>query len=553
MEIKVVSSLEKICGPRLESLKEITLITALPGETVSFQFAVNTEEVPIYAQPELVSPFQDNAKLYAVKNVIMDFAKADSAKDDTDYLSSENGLMPDLLMPINNQNGYVMPQNKCIVVWCEVAVPKEIKSGEYDITFIMKCTHTENVKQCFELRKTVTVSVLSQELPQQSTMVTQWLHTDCIADIYQTPIYSEEHWQLIEKYVKTAAELGINMILTPVLTPPLDTAIGCRRPCTQLVRIEKIGEKYIFDFSLLKRWIELSLKNGIQYFEISHLFSQWGLEYSPNIRIKENGTEQFLFGWDVKASDVRYQQFLSQFLPALLEFFKAEGVDKQCVFHISDEPSIQHLPAYKNAYDIVKPLLGDAMHMDAISEIDFYETGLIEMPVCASDKIDDFIEKKVDNLWVYYCCVQGSKVGNRYLSMPSYRNRILGLQMYKYKIKGFLQWGYNFYYSRYSLYKINPYVTTSADGAFPSGDAFSVYPGEHGPLKSLRAVVFKEALQDIEVCKLLEQYIGHEKVVELIEKEAGMTLTFSEYPRNSEFITSLMEKMKRMIREYQAC
>lgn len=553
MEIKIVSSLEKICGPYLESLKEITFITALPGETVSLQFAVNTEEIPIYAQPELVSQFGDATRLYAVKNVIMDFAKADDAKDDRNYLSDESGVMPDLLLPISKQNGYVMPQNKCIVVWCEINIPKDIKSGEYDVTAIMKCRHIGEPERGFELRKTVTVSVLSQELPQQSTVFTQWFHADCIADVHQVPIYSEEHWVLIEKYIKMAAELGINMLLTPVLTPPLDTAVGWQRPCIQLVQIEKIGEKFIFDFSLLKRWITIALKNGIQYFEVSHLFSQWGLEYSPNIRVKENGAEQLLFGWHVKASDVRYKQFLSQFLPALLEFLKAEGIDKQCVFHISDEPSIQHLPAYKAAYDIVKPLLGEVAHMDAVSDIDFYETGLIEMPVCASDKIDAFIEKQVENLWVYYCCVQGSKVGNRYLSMPSYRNRILGLQMYKYKIKGFLQWGYNFYYSRYSLYKINPYATTSADGAFPSGDSFSVYPGEDGPLKSLRAVVFKEALQDIEVCKLLEQYIGHEKVVELIEKEAGMEITFSEYPQSNEFIVSLMEKVKQMIQSYQAC
>lgn len=481
----------------------------------------------------------------------MDLAKTEQAKEDNDYLSEENGMMPDLLMPIEQQSGYVMPENKCIVIWCEISIPKGIKADEYDVTVVMKCTHVEDAKKHFELRKTMTVSVLSQELPQQSTMFTQWFYADCIADIHQVPIYSEEHWRLIESYIKTAAELGINMILTPVLTPALDTAIGRQRLCTQLVQIEKIGEKYIFDFSLLKRWIAVSLRNGIHYFEISHLFSQWGLEYSPNIRIKENGAEQFLFGWEIKASDIRYKQFLSQFLPALLEFLKAEGIDKQCVFHISDEPNIRHLAAYQAAYDIVKPLLGDMVHMDAVSDIDFYETGLVETPVCASDKIDAFIEKQIENLWVYYCCVQGNKVGNRYLSMPSYRNRILGLQMYKYKIKGFLQWGYNFYYSQYSLFKINPYVTTSANGAFPSGDAFSVYPGEGGPLKSLRAVVFKEALQDIEVCKLLERYIGHEKVVELIEQEAGITITFSEYPRNSEFIVSLMEKMKQMIQSYQ--
>ena len=127
--------------------------------------------------------------------------------------------------------------------------------------------------------------------------------------------------------------------------------------------------------------------------------------------------------------------------------------------------------------------------------------------------------------------------------MPSYRNRILGLQMYKYNVKGFLQWGYNFYYSQCSRKKINPYVTSSADRAFPSGDAFSVYPGDNKPLPSLRVCVFKEALEDMEVCRLLESYIGREKVIEMIDTAAGQPLTFSSYPRNPYFVPELIEKM----------
>lgn len=79
------------------------------------------------------------------------------------------------------------------------------------------------------------------------------------------------------------------------------------------------------------------------------------------------------------------------------------------------------------------------------------------------------------------------------MTMPSYRNRILGLQIYKFNIEGFLQWGYNFYYNQYSLKKINPYIISSADKAFPSGDAFSVYPVTNGAGLSLRANIISSA------------------------------------------------------------
>ena len=132
--------------------------------------------------------------------------------------------------------------------------------------------------------------------------------------------------------------------------------------------------------------------------------------------------------------------------------------------------------------------------------------------------------------------------------MPSFRNRIIGLQLYKYDIKGFLQWGYNFYYSRGSKYELNPYTDTSAGKAFPSGDAFSVYPGKSGPLASLRALVFREALQDIELCRLAEKHIGRAAVIKLIEDEAGAELTFSSYPQSSEYLLRVNARLKELLR-----
>ena len=139
---------------------------------------------------------------------------------------------------------------------------------------------------------------------------------------------------------------------------------------------------------------------------------------------------------------------------------------------------------------------------------------------------------------------------NRFMAMTLARTRALGVQLYKFKIKGFLHWGYNFYNTKLSRKKINPYLTTSSEMAFPSGDAFTVYPATDKPLPSLRLWVFKEALEDIAVCRKLESYIGHDKVVALIDEAAGRNLTFSDYPRNTAFIPNLMEKMLGMIKEY---
>lgn len=535
------------------SLKKIRAVSDFPelfdrycvlsGNSFSYQIVLRSDAPFTFAKVKSVE-CELPTSLYRVDDAVMDFPTVTDDSDD-DYLTKEPGIMPDILTPIDSLSGYYLNNS---TIWVTAHVPEGTSAGEYPIKVIFEMREPlENAT--FEKSVTMTLEVLKIPALQQKTCFTQWFHTDCIASIHNVPVYSDKHWEYIEKYMLLAHELGINTILTPILTPYLDTGIGIRRPSTQLVKIEKNGNAYSFDFALVKKWVDLCKKCGFEYYEISHLFSQWGLKYPPHIVVCENGEEKFEFGVPVEVKDSKYKDFLAQFLPALLEFLKGEGILDNCLFHISDEPMLEHMENYKTAYDMVKEYLGDVKIMDAISNIEFYDAGFINTPVTASDHIEPFLAKNIDNLWTYYCCVQRKEVGNRFLSMPSYRNRILGLQMYKYGIKGFLQWGYNFYYSQYSMTTINPYSNTSALGAFPSGDAFSVYPTENGPIPSLRAVIFREALQDIETCRLLESYIGREKVIELIDSEAGMDITFKNYPRCDDFVPNLIEKMLKMIKE----
>ena len=108
------------------------------------------------------------------------------------------------------------------------------------------------------------------------------------------------------------------------------------------------------------------------------------------------------------------------------------------------------------------------MVIDALSDYAFYEKGLVEHPIPANNHIQPFIDHGVPGLWTYYCCAQGVDVPNRFFAMPSARNRIMGVLMYLYEIRGFLQWGYNFYNSGFSRKHIDPFSDTHADYSFPS-------------------------------------------------------------------------------------
>jgi hypothetical protein len=179
--------------------------------------------------------------------------------------------------------------------------------------------------------------------------------------------------------------------------------------------------------------------------------------------------------------------------------------------------------------------------MDALSNYQFYADGVVDLPIPATNHIEPFIEHDVRPLWAYYCVSQRREVSNRFFHMPSARNRILGAQLYKHDVDGFLQWGYNFWYSQFSAYPVDPYSNTDAGYAFPSGDAFAVYPGEEGPVTSVRFEVFREALQDLRAARLLDSLIGREKTLEILE--AGGEITFSSYPRGADAMLALRARV----------
>jgi hypothetical protein len=223
------------------------------------------------------------------------------------------------------------------------------------------------------------------------------------------------------------------------------------------------------------------------------------------------------------------------------------GIKENCYHHVSDEPRARHLEAYRKARDTVATYIDGAVIFDALSDYSFYENGLVDYPITCVDHIDSFLPHMVENQCVYYCCVPQYIYPNSYIAQPLPRVRILGVLLYKFKIKGFLQWGLNFYNSCGSYSNINPYLTTSSDRRFPSGDPFILYPTKDGAHCSIRGRSTMEAISDLALCKTLEEKIGREKTVALIDECAGFNVKFDEYPKDPSFFATFREKALEML------
>lgn len=539
-----LSSLSKVFADESPVDAPYRRASALLGETFAFQIAYTADhmmkQVRVHVESSLSVPV-------TVRSIGLSPSEMPCYPDhDDNVLRTTPGLYPDPLHPLEDNSITVMA-GQWRSVWVTIELTVLTNPGQYPVKLVFESAEGEQLgEETFELE------VIAAELPKPRLIHTEWFHTDCLATYYKVDIFSEKHWQLIGSFVDTAVKHGMNMILTPLFTPPLDTEIGGERPTVQLVDVTVLGEgnRYEFGFSKLKRWVELCLSKGVEYIEFSHLFTQWGAKHAPKIVATVNGEECRIFGWDTDASAEAYRGFLNQFLPELKLVIKQMGIEKRSYFHVSDEPSMSHLESYLHASDIIHEHLSEYPIIDALSELVFYEKGIVKRPIPSNDHIEAFLQAQVPDLWTYYCCAQYKKVSNRFFNMPSARNRVLGLQLYKFGIQGFLHWGYNFWYSQNSIKKVDPFRVTDALHAFPSGDSFLVYPGEDGPVESIRLEVLYEAQQDLRALELLEQFIGKERTVALLEEGLKQPITFSEYPHSTEWMLSIREKINRTIAEH---
>lgn len=546
VRLKIVSSLAKVFADEepMEYL-ETGKISGFKNEVISFQAAytaVNVVRVN-HANVEIKSPIKDIIRVRRVELVPVGLATFIDA--DANYLRKDPGLFPDLLADLKDSPaGHIcIFSGQWRAVWIDVEPCEQTKAGIYPVEILIKTLDGEVVT-----KRSVNVEIFNAFLPKQELIRTNWFHADCLAEYYNVPVFSDKHWEIIENFVRLAVKRGINMILTPTFTPPLDTAVGKERLTVQLVDVFWDSGKYTFGFTKFDKWVAMCKRCGIEYFEICHLFTQWGAKSAPKVMASVDGEYKRLFGWETAATSDEYKAFLGAYLPALTARLQELNIAEKTYFHISDEPTEENLEDYKAAKSIVEPYLRGFEIIDALSSFEFYKKGVLTKPIPANDHIQPFIDAKVKGLWTYYCIAQYKDVSNLFIAMPSARNRIFGVQLYKYDIEGTLQWGYNFYKSQYSGYNIDPYAVTDADGFTPGGDAFQVYPGKGGiPEDSIRIMVTQQAIYDLRALKMLEKLTSREYVMEIIEGSLSQPITFSAYPKTDAYIFALRDRVNKEI------
>ena len=414
---------------------------------------------------------------------------------DTDGLGCIPGWVPD---PLFDEDRLVLAPNETHAFWITVRPERSAAPGEYSVGILLK-PETGRAQ-----RRRVSIRLHDIRLAgRRGFRVSHWFYVDALMDWYDTNDFDRRFWSILPAYIQNAVAHGQDTLYVPVFTPPLE---GVRRP-SQLLAVTRTGrDRYRFDWRDVRRYVALARRCGITHFEWCHLLTQWGAEHAIRVYAGQGRDAPLLWKPETAATSPTYRRFLGQYLPALHRFLQREDLLNRSFFYVSDEPyGESHQRNYRAARAMLRELAPWMKVMDACSDIVFARENLTDMIVPPVDVAADFVREGIP-CWCYYCCVPRGKYLNHFLDTPLAKIAMHGFLLYRWPFRGFLHWGYNFWYQGHRRRLVDPF--TVQDGrrwhlGWAYGDPFVVYPGENGPVDSMRWEVFGESLQDYQLLQTL--------------------------------------------------
>lgn len=489
MQVWLETSLKRIFPQSPASVSPFLELDVARNSKVAFQVGFHSNmkdqtQIACSIEAEELDPLVRYVGLVPLRHF-----NTDVRPEELDGVGYLPGLLPDPLYPLTKVDANPFASRS---FWVTLNIPANIEPGEH--TYIVRLSWKEGKE---DKTKDLTLKLQVSSLiikPRQNFHVTHWWRGEATSLYYETDLYSERWWQLTRAQMKNLIEHGNDVAFIQNL---FELREVFKNPCQMLIVNETSPGKYAFDWSIIKRFIDMCKELGYKKFEWGHLWLYWGVEDAMHVYAKQNGKYELLWDKDLKATSPIYINFLEQYLPELHMFLQKENILKDSYFHLSDEPWSEHVANYKRARDILRRIAPWMKVMDALSDVRYGREHLTDIPVPIISSAQDYIKEGIPH-WVYYCTGPRDKWLNRLYDTPLAKIRMSGWLFYRFKAMGFLHWGYNYWYKLDKEEALNPFEE-GAGYAYPgiaSGDPFIVYPGPDGPYDSIRWEIFAESLQD---------------------------------------------------------
>jgi len=319
---------------------------------------------------------------------------------------------------------------------------------------------------------------------------TNWYHGGNMAKRHGLKYGSEEHMDMVRKYLKLMRRTRQSHLLLPINS-------------IKVTETEK--GKYSFDFSAFTRMLRMAREEGFQHIELSHL------TWKDYVRDEEYYIFYRPEGRAIGADTLEGHNFLCQFLPAWREYLVEQGIYDCSVQYIGDEPHGKMANNYRIICGLVRKYMPGMKFRDAVSIPELLGSVDYWVPLNSEYQLHretyEHYRALGDTIWHYTCCQPNGKWLNRLLDQELLRPRLLHWGNYRYDLEGYLHWGFNFWnHDQPDVRENANAVINEGHTLLPPGDTHICYPGNaNGPWMSLRAEMMRLGCEDFELLYMIAQ------------------------------------------------
>lgn len=414
-------------------------------------------------------------------------------------------------------------------VYCEMDIPADMPDGEYSYTlrlFVGNMFGDETLLG--EVTVKLTVYPVTMHVPCENKFYLDlWQHLSNIARKHEVKLWSDEHFTVLEPYVKSLAELGQKAVTLVVTEAPWGGQ-SCFREYRMaanlfeysIIPLKKTAEgELIADFGPMQRYIDLCAMHGIKdELSLYGLMNVWCVEEAGFGRLAEDDPDalrvRYLDEADGAYKFLRTEEELETYIAMIADYFKSTNqMDRVRV--AADEPA--DLEKYRASLKRLLCIEPSFRFKAAINHAEFIEEFGKEItdfvPYSAHlfthlDLLREYRRTMSDKRFLWYVCC-GPHWPNTFIRSNLCETLFIGVFTSWSGMQGFLRWNY-------TVWNDDPRADIRY-GDFAAGDTNFVYPCPSGkPLLTLRYKALRKAIWLYELLEMLRERDGDTAAEELI-------------------------------------
>lgn len=411
---------------------------------------------------------------------------------------------PDVVAdPLLEGEAIDVPSHRAQGVWLTVDVPAVVDAGEY--AGEIEIVHGDEATT-YDL--TMTVRDVTVPEPAGSRYhLDVWFNPDAVAAEHGVEPWSEDHWSLLDAYFDDLAGARQRTIAVPIVHEPwqrpwLD---GEWRSQTETGFSSMVEWHYdgswSFDFDRFDRYVRAARDRGVGPTISAYSMLMFR---APQRLSYVDGDGEFVVE-RLEAGEDRWVSAWTAFLEAFADHLDERGWREQTYLAFDERPEEEMQEALAVVEDVVPEFL-DRIQIAGSESVAELATDLSLHYNHFPPDEELIAQRHADGLTTTFYGAYPVEHPRTLSYSPAVESRIVSWIAAAHDLDGWLRWSYNSW--PHDVFE-NPVFR------YPQGSEYFVYPGEEGPLSSIRWELLREGIGEFELLQQVEDDAERTAIAEL--------------------------------------